>query len=119
MKKVIIIDDAKFITQPLRILMESEKINAIECNDPTIAVKLIHDEKPDLIMLDLMMPLKSGADIYKEIKEDPETKDIPVFIISARADIDKLDVDLRPSDAFIKKPYDNKTVLKDILEKIN
>lgn len=69
---------------------------------------IMRERKPDLLLLDLMMPGINGWDVYREVKADPELSDIPVIVITARVPERGLTIvdDLPPVDDYITKPFD-------------
>lgn len=70
-------------------------------------LKMIHDEKPELILLDLMMPGMDGWEVYQQIRADNDFKDIPVIVVTAKAQsIDKvLALHIAKVDDYIAKPF--------------
>lgn len=69
---------------------------------------LMRERRPDLLLLDLMMPQPTGYDIYREIKTDAHLEDIPVIVISARVPEHGRTImnDLPPVDDYVTKPFD-------------
>jgi CheY-like chemotaxis protein len=64
------------------------------------ALERVHEQKPDLIVTDLMMPVMSGKDLILNLKADPETAKIPIVVLSAFADADITD-----ADVVMRKPF--------------
>lgn len=81
-KKILIAEDAIFFAKTYEIKLQNRGYSIIKAVDGEEAVALAKSEKPDLIMLDLIMPKKSGFEALDEIKADSETKDIPIIILS-------------------------------------
>jgi len=79
-------------------------------------LKMIRDEKPDLILLDLMMPDMDGWEVYQQIKADEKTKGIPVIVVTAKAQsIDKvLGLHIAKVDDYIAKPFSPQDLLSSI-----
>ncbi|MCQ3980645.1 MAG: hypothetical protein DPW09_45135 [Anaerolineae bacterium] len=77
---------------------------------------LMRERKPDLLLLDLMMPHISGWDVYREMKSEPALADIPVIIITARVlSQDRVIIEgLPPVDDYITKPFDVKRLIRAI-----
>jgi two-component system, OmpR family, response regulator VicR len=82
-------------------------------------IDIVHQEHPDLILLDLMMPDLDGWDVYQQLKAEPETKDIPVIVITAKTQsIDKvLGLHIAKVDDYISKPFRPQELL-DSIEKV-
>lgn len=81
-KKVLIVDDEKDVVTYLRAWFEDHGFNTSTAEDGVEAMAAISQDRPALITLDMSMPEKSGVRVYREIKEEPSFKDIPVIIIT-------------------------------------
>jgi CheY-like chemotaxis protein len=82
MKKILIIDDEPNIVVYLKTLLEDHGYAVVTAFDPEEGLRIAHEEFPDLICLDIMMPKKSGVTLYRELKKEKKLKQIPVIIIS-------------------------------------
>lgn len=82
-------------------------------DDPTQALDLIHNVKPDLVLLDLMMPDVDGWTLYNAIREDEATARLPVIIITAKTDtLDKvLGLRVAQVDGYLNKPFSQAELL--------
>jgi len=83
--KILLIEDDQFLSSLLKTRLEKEKFEVLLAKDGSEALSLLRDNKPDIILLDIILPGKSGFDILEEIKSDPQLQDkrkIPVVIIS-------------------------------------
>ena len=81
-KRVLIIDDDQIIVKYLSVALTEngyEPVTAGDCND---GLQKIRDDRPDLIVLDVMMPGRSGFVLIKQLKKDDQFKDIPVLMLS-------------------------------------
>lgn len=106
MKTIAIIDDDQHIGDMLTELLEKEGYNILRAYSGTEALYLLADNKPDLILLDLMLPGLSGEKVLEKIKG------IPVIIVSAKIDIDsKVNLLLSGAADYITKPFDTKELL--------
>ena len=82
--KVLIVDDEVNLTKMLKLnLDETGKYEVMTLNDSTLAIKTIHEFKPDLVMLDVMMPNIQGNEIAELISEDKAIKDTKVIFLTA------------------------------------
>ena len=77
---------------------------------------IMREQKPELLLLDLMMPEMSGTDVYREMKNDEDLKDIPVIVISARIPTDNyiIAANLPPVEDYITKPFDLNRLIRSI-----
>ncbi|MHC4861965.1 MAG: response regulator [Planctomycetota bacterium] len=82
--KVLIVDDEKLILISTRIVLESVGYSAITAASGEEAISMAFEQRPGLILLDIMMPGIDGWETLSRLKEAPETKDIPVIIFTAR-----------------------------------
>ena len=114
--KVLIIEDDQRINKVYMAKLRVEEITTITALDGEEGLRKVYSEKPDLILLDLMLPKKSGFEILKEIKLDPEVKDIPVIILSnlAQEKEIKAGLDLGAEDYLVKTNYS----IQQVMEKI-
>ncbi|MCI9597073.1 MAG: response regulator transcription factor [Firmicutes bacterium] len=104
MKKILIIEDEPNIRELVRYNLKSNGYEGIEAEDGYLGVSMVHKEKPDLILLDIMLPGKNGYDICKELRE--EGNQTPIIMLTAKTEeIDKvLGLELGADD-YISKPF--------------
>lgn len=106
MRQILIIDDDILIGNMLEEVLTKENYKVSRAYSGTEAVLLLSAERPDLILLDLMLPGLSGEEVL------PKIKGIPVIVISAKLDIDnKVDLLLAGAVDYITKPFDTKELL--------
>lgn len=113
-KKIMVCDDDQGILDVLEMLLESEGFTVFTEINSTNLIKQIQIAKPDLILLDLWMPLLSGDQVLKAIRNTQDIKDLPVIVLSASVDGDDIAADAGAND-FVAKPFD----LDHIVSKIN
>ncbi|MDD5258864.1 MAG: response regulator [bacterium] len=81
-KKILIIDDDVIFLEELKEIIEANGFNAISLKDPLLVKEVVKAEKPDLILLDLKMPGKSGFQVADELKHATEFSRLPVIAMS-------------------------------------
>jgi len=114
---VMIIDDDIEQTKVLAMLLEYKGYKTNMVNDSTLAIPLIKQNLPKIIILDLMMPEIDGLKILKLLKESNETNKIPIIVYSGKAfDVDKKLAMNYGADAFITKPAKAQILLQKIEE---
>lgn len=104
-KKVLVVDDEPDTLELVKLVLESAGFDAMLVNNGVEALARIDDQKPDLVLLDIMMPDMDGWDVFRKIKErDPA---IPIAILTAKAqNIDKLlGLHVLKADDYITKPF--------------
>ncbi len=91
----------------VRLILGRRGYTVLGANGGQEGVQLVRKELPDLVLLDLMMPDMDGWDVYHQIKSDTATHNIPVIVITAKAqDIDKiLGLSVAKVDDYIAKPF--------------
>ena len=101
--KILIADDEPEIRDLLRLYLENEKYEVVEAVNGIDALRLMDEEKPDLIMLDIMMPQMDGYQVLKHIRED---NNVPVIMISAKDEDSEKILGLNlGADDYIAKPF--------------
>jgi DNA-binding response OmpR family regulator len=113
-KKIIVCDDDQGILDVLQMLLETEGFIVFTEINSTNLIKQIQNNSPDLVLLDLWMPLLSGDQVLKAIRSTNDIKDLPVIVLSASVDGSDIASDAGAND-FVAKPFD----LDDIISKIN
>ncbi len=83
MKKVLTVDDDVDIRKVVSKLVEKSGYEAIEAKNGVEGMGKVREDKPDLIILDMLMPKESGVRMYHELKTEESLKDIPVIVLSA------------------------------------
>lgn len=81
-RTVLVVEDDVFLSQLLKNRLTKEGINVLSAKDGEEAIKILKSERPDLILLDLILPKKSGFDVLQEIQSDPMLQRAPTIIIS-------------------------------------
>lgn len=111
-EKILIVDDENHIVELLKYNLESNGYKTVCALNGIDALGIINDKKPDLILLDVMLPGMDGYDVCKEIKKNRETESIPVIMLTAKGDeFDKiLGLELGADD-YITKPFSVRELL--------
>ncbi len=81
-QKILIVEDDKFLRELITRKLTSEKYEIVEAIDGEEGLKKIQKEKPDLVLLDLILPGIDGFEVLSKVKEDPALSSIPVIILS-------------------------------------
>lgn len=82
LKKILVVEDDKFLRELISKKLSNEGFSIVEAIDGEDGVKKIKEEKPDLILLDLILPNIDGFEVLAKAKADPSTSGIPVVILS-------------------------------------
>ena len=111
-KTILVVDDEKSIMELLVFNLQKEGYNTLEAYDGVTAVEMAINEKPDLILLDVILPNESGISICQQLRENNKTPII--FVTSKNSSMDELECMTLGGDDFIAKPYDPLVLLAHI-----
>lgn len=120
MTKILLVEDDPFLSTLLRNRLEKEKFTVVVAHNGPEALTLLREHTPDLILLDLILPGKSGFEVLEEVRSDPQLKDkiaVPVIIISnlgQESDIER-GKELGAVDYFVKA----RISIDDLIKKVN
>jgi CheY-like chemotaxis protein len=110
-KKVVIVDDEEDVVMYLSDLLGDNGYDVSSASDAREGLQLIKDRKPDLVCVDILMPVETGFSLYRKIRTDPDTRGIPVIIISGMSYSDQeagehetCNGDIPPPDHYMEKP---------------
>ncbi len=106
-KIVVCIEDEPEMIDLVRLILGRKGFELIGAIGGREGLKAIREVKPDLVLLDLMMPDMDGWEVYQQMKADPDMKDIPVIVVTAKAQsIDKvLGLHIAKVDDYVTKPF--------------
>ena len=113
--KILVVDDEIYIVHILDFSLGMEGYEVVTALDGEQALEKARAEKPDLIVLDIMMPKLDGYETCKRLKADPETKDIPVILLSAKGrNVDQKVGFEVGADDYITKPFSPRKLVERI-----
>ena len=105
--RILVIDDDQSIRKLLNFNLSASNHEVISAVDGLDGIKKAIALKPDLILLDIMMPIMDGFETCRKLKSDGNTKNIPIFILSAKSQMTDLDEAFDAgADDYIIKPFD-------------
>jgi len=116
-KKILLIEDEPTLQKTIGEVLKKENYEVLSALDGKTGLDLIQKEKPDLILLDLILPKMNGFEVLEELKSKEETKNIPVIILTnleRNEDINRA-LELGATTYLVKANYD----LKDIVKKVD
>ena len=111
-KQVLVVDDDQNTVKYLSVLLSEHGYDPVPAYDGSEGLQKIEQARPDLIVLDVMMPKKSGFVLFKQLKKDEQYKDIPILMLTGVSGI--LDEMESHQDETFEKPYDS---LREALKK--
>ncbi|KAF0133706.1 MAG: response regulator with CheY-like receiver domain and winged-helix DNA-binding domain [Candidatus Saganbacteria bacterium] len=119
-KKILVVDDEEDIINTLTIRLKSNGYDVISASDGMSALSKAREEKPDLILLDIMLPKLDGYKVCRMLKFDENYKNIPIIMITAKvAEQDKKMGAEVGADAYLVKPFNPEELLRKVNELIS
>ncbi len=114
-KKILVVDDEEVVRQVVRRMLGDEYL-VLEAQDGAEAINMARGQKPDIILMDMMMPKIDGLTACYAIKKDPATREIPVVMLTAIGyDLNKkLSENIMGADGYITKPFTREALLEEI-----
>ena len=116
LKCILCVEDEPEMIDLMRLILGRRGFEVKGANGGVEGLKMIRDSAPDLILLDLMMPDMDGWEVYQQLKADEKTKNIPVIVVTAKAQsIDKvLGLHIAKVDDYIAKPFSPQELLNSV-----
>ena len=115
-KYILCVEDEPEMIDLIRLILGRRGFEVKGATGGMEGLKMIREEHPDLVLLDLMMPDMDGWEVYQQIKADEKTRDIPVIVVTAKAQsIDKvLGLHIAKVDDYIAKPFSPQDLLNSV-----
>jgi two-component system cell cycle response regulator DivK len=114
-KRILVVEDQKDNLQILRDLLGNAGFEMIEAEDGEKAVTLAAEHRPDLILMDIQLPLLDGYEATRRIKDNPDLKAIPIIVVTSYAlSGDEEKAKVAGCDAYVAKPYSPRKLLATI-----
>lgn len=102
---ILVVEDDAAVAEMIEDHLVATGYSIVRATDGREAVERVREERPDLIVMDLMMPRLTGGEAARELRSDPMTSHIPIVAISAVADVTTI-ADFLPLDEVLPKPFD-------------
>ncbi len=104
--KVLVCDDERHIVRLIQVNLEKQGYQVVTAYDGKDGLEKIRAEKPDLVVLDVMMPYMDGFEVLKTLRKEPETENLPVIMLTAKAqDKDVFEGYHYGADMYLTKPF--------------
>ncbi len=116
MTKIMVVDDEPDLLDVVKLILESDGYQVVTAGGGQEALNIIEEEKPDLVLLDIIMPKMDGWEVFSRSKSNPKTHEIPVIMLTAKDQrIDKLiGLHVVRVDDYITKPFGRAELLERI-----
>ena len=126
MKRILVIDDDEDLQKVTRIALEKNGFDVISAYTPEEGINKVQSEKPDLVILDVIMPRDfEGFEVAKKIREELELKTLPIIMLTAVHEVKRVPYRFAPHeewlpvDYFFEKPVESKVLVSKIKEILN
>ena len=117
-KRILVVDDAPEILSVTKHLLESRGFEIFSLEDDEKTIKTAEKFRPHLVILDMLLTYRTGAEICHDLKSQAETKDIPIIITTGQLNTQVTDGSkLLPADAYLIKPFELEQLL-DMIQKL-
>ncbi len=111
-KKILLVDDSSTVLLLERMILSKNEYDVVTAKDGLEGVEKALAEKPDLIVMDVMMPRMDGYEVLKRIKNDPDFKNIPIVMLTSQGlSSDQGAAFQGGADLYIEKPFSTKKIL--------
>ena len=111
-QRILVVDDDKEIARLLRSYLEKSRYAVLSAHTGEAALHTIRREKPDLVVLDLMLPDRDGWDVTRIVRSDPDLRALPIIMLTARVeDADKIVGLELGADDYVTKPFNPREVV--------
>ena len=118
---VLLCDDEEVLRHLVRATLDNGEYEIVEAADGDESLELARSRRPDLIVLDMMMPGRSGLEVLRELRQDPALSRTPVIMLTARArQADQEEATAAGADRYLAKPFSPLeliSVVEDLLER--
>ena len=115
--KILVVDDEPNIVRSLTFVLNKGGYDVSIAEDGDQAMTMIRDSKPDILILDVMMPNKNGYEVCSEVKSDPALQDIHVVMLTAKGEMGDREAALsKGADEYISKPFSPVEILARVKE---
>ncbi len=115
-RRIVYIEDEEEMIDLVRLILSRKGFEVVGASGGRKGLELVRQLRPDLVLLDLMMPDMDGWDVYQQMRADEATRGIPVIVITAKAQsIDKvLGLHIAKVDAYISKPFSPQDLVESV-----
>lgn len=112
-KRVLVVEDEANIVESLSFLLRQAGFEVSVASDGPVALRMVADAVPDVVLLDLMLPTMTGYEVLAKLREGAATADVPVIVLTAKGQDEVRDASMaHGADLFITKPYGNEEIVQ-------
>jgi Response regulators consisting of a CheY-like receiver domain and a winged-helix DNA-binding domain len=114
-QKILVVEDEMTNREVAEVILRNQGFDVIVANNGQEGIERARAEMPDLIVMDILMPVLDGLSASRELKADPKTCHIPILVVTAKAsNSDRNAAEAAGCDGFLSKPYRNKVLVETV-----
>lgn len=114
-QKILLVEDERINREVAEVILRDQGFEVIVAQDGQEGIERARTEQPDLIVMDLLMPVLDGLSASRELKADPATAHIPILVVTAKASTaDRHAAEAAGCDGFLSKPYQNRALVETV-----
>lgn len=114
-QKILVVEDEVTNREVAEVILKNQGFEVLVANNGQEAIEMTHRTRPDLIVMDILMPILDGLSATRELKHDPATAHIPILVVTAKAsNSDRDAAEAAGCDGFLAKPYRNKSLVETV-----
>lgn len=114
--RILIVEDHPTMREAMRLVLEGEGFDIDEASDGAQALSAVHEEPPDLVLLDMSIPGVSGPDVLAAVKGDPTTSEVRVIVVTATGEEGRAAAMAGGADHYFTKPFSPIALLQAVEE---
>ena len=114
--RILIVEDHPTMREAMRLVLEGEGFDIDEASDGAQALSAVHEEPPDLVLLDMSIPGVSGPDVLAAVKNDPTTSEVRVIVVTATGEEGRAAAMAGGADHYFTKPFSPIALLQAVEE---
>jgi CheY-like chemotaxis protein len=114
--RILIVEDHPTMREAMRLVLEGEGFDIDEASDGDQALAAVHDETPDLVLLDMSIPGASGSEVLAAVKSDPATSEVRVIVVTATGEEGRAAAMTAGADHYFTKPFSPIALLQAVEE---
>ncbi len=109
MKKVLVVDDDPHVFELVQLYAASDSVEVLQALDAYAGLDLTMRQRPDVIVLDIMMPGMDGLEMCREVRDLPQAGNTPIIMLSAKAEPEDIEAGFKAgADEYVTKPFEPK-----------
>ena len=114
MASILIVEDHPTMRDAMRLVLEEDGHQVEEASDGEAGIAMVRDRAPDVVLLDLNIPVVSGAEVLKTLKADPATSEVLVVVVTATGEEGRRKALSKGADGYITKPFSPLALLRTV-----